>query len=175
VRSTKWRREESGSAHGLVVARKAGNASGAKDPERRRFGAEGLTGTQSPEYQLLTNQTRYGANRDVDSVRAPSLELHARRAGSMKKCLRFQPDREIRPSGMIEEDVGNRLGRGLRHRRIPDEGPVTATPCCQPALRLHPTRPFDSWMKRKYPDIPFERYADDGVPRRHEKEVPMGP
>ena len=26
------------------------------------------------------------------SACAPSLKLHARRAGSMKKCLRFQPD-----------------------------------------------------------------------------------
>lgn len=42
---------------------------------------------------------------------------------------------------MIEEDVGNRLGRGLRHRRIPDEGPATATSRCRPALRLRPTRP----------------------------------
>ena len=25
---------------------------------------------------------------------------------------------------------------------------------------------FDEWMKREYPGIPFERYADDGVPRR---------
>ena len=28
----KWRREASGSAHGLVVAKKEGNASGAKEP-----------------------------------------------------------------------------------------------------------------------------------------------
>jgi hypothetical protein len=42
---------------------------------------------------------------------------------------------------MIEEDVENGLGHGLRHRRCPDEGPVTATPRCLPALRLHPTRP----------------------------------
>jgi hypothetical protein len=48
-----------------------------RSPGRRRFGAEGLTGTQSPEYQLLTNQTRHGANRDVDSACAPSLKLHA--------------------------------------------------------------------------------------------------
>ena len=38
---------------------------------------------------------------------------------------------------MIEEDVGN----GLGHRRCPDGGPVTATPRCLPALRLHATRP----------------------------------
>jgi RNA-directed DNA polymerase len=25
---------------------------------------------------------------------------------------------------------------------------------------------FDVWMERNYPYIPFERYADDGVPRR---------
>ena len=32
-------------------------------------------------------------------------------------------------------------------------------------LFLHYT--FDAWMQRTYPQIPFERYADDGVPRRH--------
>ena len=26
---------------------------------------------------------------------------------------------------------------------------------------------FDEWMDRTYPDVPFERYADDGVPRAH--------
>ncbi len=26
---------------------------------------------------------------------------------------------------------------------------------------------FDKWMDREYPGIPFERFADDGVPRRH--------
>jgi RNA-directed DNA polymerase len=25
---------------------------------------------------------------------------------------------------------------------------------------------FDEWMRRKYPAIQFERYADDGAPRR---------
>ncbi|EPP0148784.1 reverse transcriptase domain-containing protein, partial [Shigella sonnei] len=25
---------------------------------------------------------------------------------------------------------------------------------------------FDMWMQRQCPDVPFERYADDGVPRR---------
>ncbi len=30
---------------------------------------------------------------------------------------------------------------------------------------------FDKWMERTNPKIPFERYADDGVPRRHGKEV----
>jgi RNA-directed DNA polymerase len=24
---------------------------------------------------------------------------------------------------------------------------------------------FDAWMQRHYVDVPFERYADDGVPR----------
>jgi len=28
---------------------------------------------------------------------------------------------------------------------------------------------FDAWMKREHRDIPFERYADDGVPRMHER------
>ena len=27
---------------------------------------------------------------------------------------------------------------------------------------------FDTWMRRNHPDIPFERYADDGAPRRRE-------
>jgi RNA-directed DNA polymerase len=26
---------------------------------------------------------------------------------------------------------------------------------------------FDVWLKRAMPWIPFERYADDSVPRRH--------
>ncbi len=26
---------------------------------------------------------------------------------------------------------------------------------------------FDKWMQRNHPNKPFERYADDGVPRRH--------
>ena len=26
---------------------------------------------------------------------------------------------------------------------------------------------FDKWMGRAFPTVPFERYADDGVPRRH--------
>ena len=30
---------------------------------------------------------------------------------------------------------------------------------------------FDVWMSRNYSSVPFERYADDGVPRRHGKEV----
>ena len=25
----------------------------------------------------------------------------------------------------------------------------------------------DKWMEREFPDIPFERYADDRVPRTH--------
>jgi len=33
---------------------------------------------------------------------------------------------------------------------------------------------FDRWMRRNYPDIPFERYADDGAPRRRGKEALMG-
>ncbi len=28
---------------------------------------------------------------------------------------------------------------------------------------------FDVWMQRHWPDVWFERYADDGVPRRHER------
>jgi RNA-directed DNA polymerase len=31
-------------------------------------------------------------------------------------------------------------------------------------LFLHYT--VDVWMQKHYPEIPFERYADDGVPRR---------
>ncbi|MGZ6800912.1 MAG: reverse transcriptase domain-containing protein, partial [Mycobacteriaceae bacterium] len=31
---------------------------------------------------------------------------------------------------------------------------------------------FDTWMSRSYPGCPFERYADDGVPRTL-KEVSM--
>jgi hypothetical protein len=27
---------------------------------------------------------------------------------------------------------------------------------------------FDEWMRRNYPGVPFERYADDGVPRTHD-------
>jgi group II intron reverse transcriptase/maturase len=33
-------------------------------------------------------------------------------------------------------------------------------------LFLHYT--FDRWMARNYPDIPFERFADDGAPRKRE-------
>jgi retron-type reverse transcriptase len=32
---------------------------------------------------------------------------------------------------------------------------------------------FDMWMARTYSHIPFERYADDGAPRRREEEVTM--
>ena len=32
---------------------------------------------------------------------------------------------------------------------------------------------FDTWMAQNYPHIPFERYADDGAPRRREEEVTM--
>ena len=28
---------------------------------------------------------------------------------------------------------------------------------------------FDAWMKSNYPTLPFERYADDGVPQAHKK------
>ena len=35
-------------------------------------------------------------------------------------------------------------------------------------LFLHYT--FDLWMRRNHPDIPFERYADDGVPRTHRRK-----
>ena len=33
---------------------------------------------------------------------------------------------------------------------------------------------FDHWMQREHPDIPFERYADDGEPRWRRKESFMG-
>jgi RNA-directed DNA polymerase len=33
---------------------------------------------------------------------------------------------------------------------------------------------LDDWMRRTYPGIPFERYADDGAPRRRRKESFMG-
>ena len=56
-------------------------------------------------YQLLTNQTRRGANRNVDRVCAPSLELYVWRAGFMKKCLRFQPDRG---NPAVRDDRGGR-------------------------------------------------------------------
>jgi RNA-directed DNA polymerase len=29
---------------------------------------------------------------------------------------------------------------------------------------------FDMWMAREFPHIPFERYADDGVPRTHRRK-----
>ena len=32
---------------------------------------------------------------------------------------------------------------------------------------------FDEWMRREYPTIPFERYADDGAPRRRGEEALM--
>jgi len=32
---------------------------------------------------------------------------------------------------------------------------------------------FDMWMAREFPNIPFERYADDGAPRRREEEAVM--
>ena len=38
-------------------------------------------------------------------------------------------------------------------------------------LFMHYT--FDMWMARTFPHIPFERYADDGAPRRREEEVAM--
>jgi len=38
-------------------------------------------------------------------------------------------------------------------------------------LFLHYT--FDMWMAREFPHIPFERYADDGAPRRREEEAVM--
>ncbi len=47
---------------------------------------------------------------------------------------------EIPPSGMIEEDAGNGLRHGMRHRRCPEKGPAPATPRCPPAPRLRPTR-----------------------------------
>jgi RNA-directed DNA polymerase len=30
---------------------------------------------------------------------------------------------------------------------------------------------FDRWMARVYPDLRFERYADDGAPRRREEGI----
>jgi group II intron reverse transcriptase/maturase len=33
---------------------------------------------------------------------------------------------------------------------------------------------FDVWMQRNHPDVPFERYADDGAPRRRRKEALKG-
>ena len=38
-------------------------------------------------------------------------------------------------------------------------------------LFLHYT--FDVWMTRRYPGVPWCRYADDGAPRRREEEVNM--
>ena len=35
------------------------------------------------------------------------------------------------------------------------------------------TYAFDRWMAEHYPSIPFERFADDGAPRRREEEVRM--
>ena len=32
---------------------------------------------------------------------------------------------------------------------------------------------FDRWMDRNYPGVRFERYADDGAPRRREEEALM--
>ena len=32
---------------------------------------------------------------------------------------------------------------------------------------------FDQWMQDTHPEVPFERYADDGAPRRCEREVEM--
>ena len=32
---------------------------------------------------------------------------------------------------------------------------------------------FDEWLRRTFPHIQFERYADDGVPRGHVKEAKM--
>lgn len=32
---------------------------------------------------------------------------------------------------------------------------------------------FDLWMRRTYPGVPFERYADDGAPRRRREETVM--
>jgi len=32
---------------------------------------------------------------------------------------------------------------------------------------------FDMWMQRSFPSVPFERYADDGAPRRRGKEADM--
>ena len=32
---------------------------------------------------------------------------------------------------------------------------------------------FDMWMQRNYPQVPFERYADDSAPRRRGEEPEM--
>ena len=32
---------------------------------------------------------------------------------------------------------------------------------------------FDDWMRTTHPDVPFERYADDGAPRRRREEAVM--
>jgi len=32
-----------------------------------------------------------------------------------------------------------------------------------PSPRLVSTIPFDRWMRVNYPDVPFERYADDAI------------
>ncbi|HXY51098.1 MAG TPA: reverse transcriptase domain-containing protein [Terriglobales bacterium] len=32
---------------------------------------------------------------------------------------------------------------------------------------------FDLWMQRKFPQVQFERFADDGAPRRRGKEAVM--
>jgi RNA-directed DNA polymerase len=32
---------------------------------------------------------------------------------------------------------------------------------------------FDSWMRRMFPHVQFERYADDGAPRRRGEETAM--
>jgi RNA-directed DNA polymerase len=55
-----------------------------------------------------------------------------------------------RPDGtLIERDEGTPQGSAI--------SPILAN------LFMHFA--FDSWMARNYPGCPFERYADDGVPR----------
>jgi len=92
VRSRNHEREASGSADGLVVAMKEGNASEAKEPWAGRSGAEGRTGTQCREHRASTNQTRHGVNRIADRVCTPSLERPVYREDSTRISLRFQPD-----------------------------------------------------------------------------------
>ena len=53
-------------------------------------------------------------------------------------------------------------GSRLKRERGTPQGGVVSPLLAN--LFLHYT--FDAWMQRNYPQLPFERYADDGVPRR---------
>ena len=48
--------------------------------------------------------------------------------------------------------------RALARKRQQQRGSAKAT-----ASRLVSTIPFDVWMARQYPHLPFERYADDAI------------